>query len=239
MPIHGVCVYEDTVTLKAVLKVVKSLVTTERMLIHTPFLGSALLRIYSLAKVREAGVALEETVDDAAVSLTGMLAETGAECLKCFLMIDPRQFEDAVTDVLSFLHLCTHSQPPFSASVGAAIAAESATQTPSVFVNSQTESDSVLVCLSLCTRPLISLLCCHPCSTVLPHPPGVSVPVSGKSLESHPTAARVVHLPAHTLEGFSSRVVPACSHQSHSFCLPSTRHTSRHLACSHPHFFPL
>ena len=144
-----VCLGPDTVTLKAMLKVVKSLVSTERMLIYPQFLGSALLRIYALAKVREAGVALEDTVDSAAVSLTGMLAETGAECLRCFFMIDPRQFEDAVADVLSFLHICTHSQPPFSTSVGASVAAASATQAPSVFVNNQTECDTVLVC-----RPL-------------------------------------------------------------------------------------
>ena len=137
---------KDIVTLKTVLKVVVLLVTTERMLIHTPYLGSTLLRVYSLVKVREAGVALEDTVDSAAVSLTGQLAETGAECLKCFLSIDPRLFEEAVSDVLRFFHVCTHTPPPFSVSVGTAMANASATQPQSIFVNNQLESNSILVC---------------------------------------------------------------------------------------------
>ena len=60
--------------------------------------------------------------------------------------------------------------------------------------------------------------CCLTCVSVVFS--GVSVPVSRESLESQPTTGCVVHLSERSVEGLSACVVPACSHQEHSLCLP-------------------
>ena len=126
--------------------------------LRTPFLGSTILRIYGLAKLQEPNITIEETLDEPSISLTSKLAEAGADCLRCYLVIDPRQFEESIADIFHFLRECTQHAPPFECVVGASLASASATQPLGIRIDTEIEKYSTIVSRSLFLTFYISFL---------------------------------------------------------------------------------
>ena len=143
----------DAATGRAVLAVVESLVAEQCTPLHAPMLTSAALRLFQLATRSDDPTAANDSSssnnssDD--VPVARRAADVCGECLWCLVLVDTRQFEDAVTDLVRFLHVATHATPPFEAPMGALLGTtqpQTSSSTATTSVTSTQQQHNGVVC---------------------------------------------------------------------------------------------